>query len=812
MALFAIGLLVAALTPCLAFAVDSPVTSSAPSGGTLAAVLLESWGYFGQEAIIRDLKGFIQNYAILIWVTVAILAIIEILFFQSYDKAMWLVIGPVFYSFLLKTTGPGAFVEWRFGGNALSQQEVEAAKKDVGLDGTYEVSWAFQKYNDLVSRVYQEAIRVLTSSQSLEVMTKFMTRESIMTDLLSMRSPKGEFEVFSIETLNTCSEELNAARIIATGKRDEAYRATPEYLLAQSKYKNFSNRIHKVESSGSVVYLRGLLGRIDTLASATGGGETTKIKVNEGIRKHYGTCISNTQSRISKAGSVDALLQSGTTDQGKFSCEEFWCFMGIGLYDIVAKKMVEAEAQRGLTDAPQDLYQKMWTDIGMKLAPPSDDLSSWVNDVSGQPQPASGLTSDDYISLIPVIVGGYLLREAVQRDDAHTKMMAQFADHVGYEAPSYNFDVKLDEKQVRDLATRSMQHQIAESKKYEIYMFSMTLPYVQGIILFALCISFPFFSLLMLIPGKASALVVWLKAWAWVKLWDVGWALVMLIEEFLWGLMPHSSVFDPLKDPNHGPISVFEQTFQGDPAYSLATYYVIVGTLISAVPMFSAQVILGANAAIFTPLMKGMQQFAQKVGGQAGIMTAVEQQQQTDMLREMGVFKEASAMVSDWSEKQKSGQYIDKYAANLGSLSKDLRRMAAEAEKGGDGKTTLAMALGLATGGSGGMLDKPLTNREAAGMLKRMANEVDSEGRRYMASVAYFKAGMSPEFTGLDYLRAAQSNRGEFSQIPEAPTKSYANLIKEYAGVDVGEQQVEAGRTGNLGASNLSQSNFNQKK
>ena len=84
--------------------------------------------------------------------------------------------------------------------------------------------------------------------------------------------------------------------------------------------------------------------------------------------------------------------------------------------------------------------------------------------------------------------------------------------------------------------SKLIQHQMASVKKSEGYSFAMIIPYLQGLLLYGLSIAFPFFALMLIVPGKAGAFITWMTLWAWVKSWDVGWALVAVIDDMLWNM------------------------------------------------------------------------------------------------------------------------------------------------------------------------------------------------------------------------------------------------------------------------------------
>lgn len=76
----------------------------------------------------------------------------------------------------------------------------------------------------------------------------------------------------------------------------------------------------------------------------------------------------------------------------------------------------------------------------------------------------------------------------------------------------------------------------------QIFNYSLQVPYWQGMLLYLLSIAYPFFAIIVVLPGKASSFFFLPLAWFWVKSWDVGFALVRVFDEILWELMPGKSL------------------------------------------------------------------------------------------------------------------------------------------------------------------------------------------------------------------------------------------------------------------------------
>jgi len=79
-----------------------------------------------------------------------------------------------------------------------------------------------------------------------------------------------------------------------------------------------------------------------------------------------------------------------------------------------------------------------------------------------------------------------------------------------------------------------------KSKFGEFHVWAQMIPYVQGVLLYVLAIAYPFACILIIIPGWHKTLFTWMSFYAWVKLWDLGFAVVESIEKTLWAMVGNS--------------------------------------------------------------------------------------------------------------------------------------------------------------------------------------------------------------------------------------------------------------------------------
>ena len=77
----------------------------------------------------------------------------------------------------------------------------------------------------------------------------------------------------------------------------------------------------------------------------------------------------------------------------------------------------------------------------------------------------------------------------------------------------------------------------SKQKFIELYNAAVMMPYIQGILAYFLIIAYPIASMLVILPGHYKGFLTWVSFFAWIKLWDVGFAMVQTIERSVWAMI-----------------------------------------------------------------------------------------------------------------------------------------------------------------------------------------------------------------------------------------------------------------------------------
>ncbi len=162
-----------------------------------------------------------------------------------------------------------------------------------------------------------------------------------------------------------------------------------------------------------------------------------------------------------------------------------------------------------------------------------------------------------------------------------------------------------------DLRYMALSHEYQGKGDYLVGM--LALPYLQGVVLFFLAFTFPLFCFVILIPGRHHTFLWWMGMWLWVKTWDFGFAVVMMLDELLYYLLPRSPLMTGAQSED--PAQAFRMLLAADPTYSVQTYYNLLATCIAAVPIITGFLVKRGGSEIMDAVSQGFQNFGGKIGG-----------------------------------------------------------------------------------------------------------------------------------------------------------------------------------------------------
>lgn len=621
--------------------VDPKVTDgSKAASGVLITAALESVGYLMQSRVLDNLSEMIGWLAALVYLGIILSVILTVAMHGNYKPVLWMLVGPPIFAFVsgVKFTNyenrtEAAGVEWRMGAfkDAANSVPKVIMASDLKMDPKKapRVSYLFHQYNKLISEIMQRLIYVITSADVKKQLI-FMARQRTLQDLFGMDLKDPGSRALTYYFLVHCNSEIAAARFISRGLPgvgDRKMINQPEYLSAVRTYCDNFDRPDKPFEPGPWKQMAYKIGY---------GGEDYK---------KYGS--------IRPQVSRERHIQTGEEGYDTISCKGLWLLTLEAIdYEVrnnidwnvtnldysnwvhggddseeirhTIKQQVTAQVQQTFSEVLQDVLTKLETKKGQPPKSTEDPCPELFRDADAVLKShdldikhiqrlnylLSGIIFRKYLvkhpsaEILTRIQGGR--RDVVEKDDT---LFSRYSGLPGYEP----------------YLRKNLGGQFAEARN-SAFRLLMMLPYLQGVILFVLSVSYPFFAMLLLLPSHAAGFMTWMFLWAWAKSWDAGWALVMVADEMLWQLLPHYSFYNPESATAYrDPVSVLEGAFAGDPSYNINTYWSLLSIMIMGVPLVTAQAIIGSRHAIAATFLKGLQSLSNSAGGISGDWVAMEQ-------------------------------------------------------------------------------------------------------------------------------------------------------------------------------------------
>ncbi len=568
----------------------------AASTGTLVAAGLESAGYKAQSIILDQLWLLLLAVSVAVFVWVACRAIWIHMLTGQVRPAIWALVGPTLLLFMLDTRTMSGGVEWQFGTYKGDQRRVqEFVQGNIASN----VSLPFDLYNRFVSGISGSMIG-LALDNPVSSTILFTVRQQIYDLIMNVDVVTPGLRSLIHEGLQgKCGEWMSAARKLARGSRDPVYMGTPDYLNSLQTYATLrGNASVSLQPDGPAYkYVLELLNSITAAGQPRSEAEGLVRTMCEG----QGGVLPGTG-----ATGVDVL-------NAPASCGQIWCWSAIGLVlearsaldESLNETVGQNPAYQGMTPAARAaILQQILEDIAKKVSP--------------DPDPVTGTRFDNDPSVIPIVIAGRLLSQELSRDPRGS-LYDEFAEHSRVKVQAYQPQLQLSESELANMREQSSEYEGTVGLYAKTLSLAYSLPYLQGSILFALALLFPFFAIASLLPRRQSTIVFWAAAWMWVKMWDVGWAVVMLIDQVLWELMPHRAYYQPVALGMHSPLTILESAFDTDPTYSLATYYALLAFLLMAIPTVTGQLMLKGAGSVAQYLLAGLSQNVMDpyAGGQA---------------------------------------------------------------------------------------------------------------------------------------------------------------------------------------------------
>lgn len=631
---------------------------------THAAAILEQMGYIAQSDFLRDFQGFFRDAGALLYAFAAIGGVISVMMYGSFRAARYLILGPAIFWFLVGPTIESEGVKWKIGGGeylGLLRQQGEASSDEFKAKtleklnalndgespgGKLDVAIAFYLFSKPISDIVNNFVDIILHKENnsdLAFASKVRGLEYISHALPYEADHIHYIEEFMTQCTGTMSRAISLAQYQSQLRGKAA-------LGAKGVQVSTSNIDPKV-----VAMRRSLTNKSNSeqmaIQHSTMDDAVKWLKLNRA------------QIKGPAGARIDLIDEKVKMGQTNFSCAEAWVIIStitwFNAQSQVAKVMADASGRQPFQDAQdqvcKDLSKKTKdgdssTECDIKPAMAMYTLfNHFKNEGTFNRVFSRHKNSEQYLNP----------RKSTIITGAITDSMVPFKikDEKGYSRPLYSYlhnskgeevlvQAYVDKSAVGENSNGSPNMDVIKDKQAKLTWGAVTsleevrgldhamwvgttqyeaarlrqgivtqafqLPYYQGGVLFLLASIYPFFALIVLLPGRAYHFLNLPLAWAWAKSWDVGFAVVMATDRVLYNLLPNWQLEENLREGPWSDISqladVLTQGGSFDPWVSLHNYYTVLSMLILSIPAITGAITLKARKGILSSFTDGVRQ------------------------------------------------------------------------------------------------------------------------------------------------------------------------------------------------------------
>lgn len=561
------------------------------SVGSLITAVLETAG-MGLQSDMLDLFSSTEGQLIagLFYLFVIVSAITAFALFGSYQWVRYLLVGPALFFFLTEVRIPNDPVHWKFGDKVYKKEMTgkmlqgvmdyaEGGNRTAG--SKTDVSFFFATWNWVVTDIIGSLVSVVGTDTSGSSET-FINKVERYMGFWNENWLGGEVElnqVINFSLRSECSDYFKISMIVNDPTTD---------LLTERHYKK-------------VIEDRGI-----TVAEGATKEELQKA-INDAIKEqgwwvHMSDISADPKNKLYQFVKQDLGLDASEP----INCQRMWVSIVKYLKIGMAKKIK-------LALNPEDFAAKNPNDTTTKV---SAQLRAFIEKMytetarSGSMTRFHSYTTNQQGQVVLDLSGGSPINtDELLKDPKFEAGLQRAIDWIvarslfkaiwtgDPRASSFNFEERTGarnvQSRVRDFYRKDREsvvnHALHHNNQIETYRFkndflagALSLPHYQGFLMLLLAAGFPFFALFVLIPGRSGAVLTWMGLWVWVKSWDFGMAIVLMIDDILYAVFPRGPALQA--GDIDIPGSAWHRVMQVDPGYSAATYYNIIGTCLYAIP------------------------------------------------------------------------------------------------------------------------------------------------------------------------------------------------------------------------------------
>ena len=598
----------------------------------MIGAILESTGYHYQSAILDAMQNPFQNeVGGLVYLVGIVLALVAYSTRGGFSMASWLLIGPPLFFATVLDREPIPNARWEFGLQGRLQAPVDDGVRQLYRGGTTDAN---------VSKVFSRYVQMISTTTKTIVAEISRGREGadlwfiLKGQLFGMMHTPGVEDVHLQHLIHNslllgCGQLIRYAQAMnnpifrLNDPSVRAYEQRPEFVQARNFFlptRDYARQrfleLYRVPISNLDRHTARYIAELELqesaqnagniLAGLTGaaGGNPFSAAAGAAGNNAGGGAVPITEDQIDQR--MTQIRNSA------INCFDIWRWTSMAinrdsrraqqrLNNLAARNLIEPAVLQNL----QLQAQGVRSNLPITYVPSLNILGFQTPEI-----PINQTITAQDITTITSIISRYYLRNENNRLDRGS-VVSWFASR--HELRSLGLRLE-----GQNSFTEQARNAIREfSEKERLIHTASAMPYYQGLALYFLGIFFPFFALLLLIPGKWGGFALWFLLWLWIKSWDIGFAVVMLLDDLFFAIFAierqaRGGVQQiPLSGGAQSELQVAAAALREvDPTFQLSTYYTLMSICVIAIPPVTSQIFFGVAREGVSIIAEGVKGFA----------------------------------------------------------------------------------------------------------------------------------------------------------------------------------------------------------
>lgn len=596
------------------------------SSGTLVGAVLETLGTYYQSALLDSIgQTLLGSLGALFYCVAIAVGLVSYAVTGKAKNILWLLIGPGLFAATVGMRSSSNGVDWRFGNQERNQEKVDklVSENRTGASGlgTARVSSLFYRYDRLVSDIIQQLVSIIMNEKG-DNDQRFLVAANLYSVMSSSSVTQHGFdELLHLAFLDQCGQFITLNRDLIDSRLNPDIRCEKARRVESERRRTISLSANARQLATDLVYEYPQLLESDTASGASAYCISEQIiadceasasldpELNPDLNSRIQSCIRGDNGAM--VDYLSAVCQKAKTTMAERSDTG----KGSDIHSSTDSRREEISrslAEKGVTcPAVWNLVYAALHREGLVLlndaVKRSESLTAYNRRegeescfVTGLPEgmmkefiPFTG--NEEPLSVIRFLAKNLLRNEGYK--GSSSAIAAKFADR----SRLYT-DIGVPRESEISFVERTETRNTEWKESSRMMVAAAKLPYMQGLLLYWLAIAFPFSALLLLVPGKHPGFFLWFGLWGWAKSWDLGYAIVYLLDDVLYSMfvVEQQAVEAAEKHLLSSDMSVAIMNMtELDPTFHIATYYSIVAAALLAIPAITGNLVIkGLNGGV----------------------------------------------------------------------------------------------------------------------------------------------------------------------------------------------------------------------